>query len=508
MFKKFGRWAVSLQGKFIIVASVCLLAFTVIGSFLILSREKNLYMKDIINQGNVLAEISRLTLTNVMVYKDLGMMDEQDIIDYLDYFIMNLMERDKRVRYMMITDNEGRVLAQSDLSQRDEVDKSMLRIITTLKAETTEETFLNEPVLMITTPLNIDTKLWGGIRLGLSTSDVEKSVDALKQEVIFINLVFSVIALIGLSVGAKVLAKPVIRLSKVMDNIKTYGDLETVGAIHELPLLKARNDEIGELQKSFLWMLQRLREADKEHKKTVEVLSQTEKMVSIGRLASGIAHEINNPLGGITLCFKNLIEENADHRTKEKLIDAINDGLQKIKNIVEQLLDFSRMSVTEKTPVNINSMINRLLVFFNYAASKKDIRIVNDYADDIPPVLIDENKMSQVFMNIIINAVQSMDKGGTLTIRTRINDDACVISFEDTGKGIPAEAMANIFEPFFTTKCVGEGTGLGLSVSKGIIEQHGGIIDAVSKVGVGTTLRIKLPLKVPLFEKEGLGEIM
>lgn len=501
MFRKFGKWAFSLQGKFILVASVCLLAFTAIGSFLILSREKKLYMKDINNQGNVLAEISRLTLTNVMVYKDLGMMDEQDINDYLDYFIMNLMERDKRVRYMMITDDKGRVLAQSDLSQRDEADKSVLNTITTLKTEITEETFQHEPVLKITTPLNIDTKLWGTVRLGLSTSDVEKSVDALKQEVIFINLVFSVIALIGLNIGAKVLAKPVIRLSNVMDNIKTYGDIETVGAIypeghgHELPLLKERSDEIGELQKSFLWMLQRLREADKEHKKTLEVLSQTEKMVAVGRLASGIAHEINNPLGGITLCFKNLIGENTDNRTREKLIEAINDGLQKIKNIVEQLLDFSRMSVTENTPVDINSMINRQLVFFNYTASKKDIRIVNDYADDIPPLLIDENKMSQVFMNIIINAVQSMEKGGDLTIRTGIDNGFCVISFEDTGKGIPPEVMAYVFEPFFTTKGVGEGTGLGLSVSKGIVEQHGGIIDVDSKVGVGTTFRIKLPVQ-------------
>ncbi|MBI5408983.1 MAG: HAMP domain-containing protein [Nitrospirae bacterium] len=494
MFRKLGKGAFSLQGKFILVASVCLLAFTVIGSFLILSREKKLYMKDIINQGNVLAEISRLTLTNVMVYKDLGIMDEQGINDYLDYYIMNLMERDKRVRYMMITDDKGRVLAQSDLSQRDEADKSILNTITTLKAETTDEIFLNEPVLKITTPLNIDTKLWGALRLGLSTNDVTKSIDALKQEVIFINLVFSVIALIGLSLGAKVLAKPVIRLSNVMDNIKTYGDLESVGALNELPLLKDRSDEIGELQKSFLWMLQRLREADKEHKKTMEVLSQTEKMVSIGRIASGIAHEINNPLGGITLCFKNLIGENADNRTKEKLIEAINDGLQKIKNIVEQLLDFSRMSVTEKTPVDINSLINRLLVFFNYAASKKDIRIVNDFADEIPPLLIDGNKMSQVFMNIIINAVQSMEKGGALTIRTGLDNGFCVISFEDTGKGMPPEVMANVFEPFITTKGVGEGTGLGLSVSKGIVEQHGGIIDVDSKVGVGTTFRIKLPV--------------
>jgi signal transduction histidine kinase len=225
------------------------------------------------------------------------------------------------------------------------------------------------------------------------------------------------------------------------------------------------------------------------------VLGQTEKMVSIGRLAAGVAHEINNPLSGITLCFKNLMEANVDNLTKEKLIQAINDSLQKIKNIVEQLLDFSRMTVTEKSPVNLNNLINRLLVLLNYPASKKNIKVVNDLSDSIPDVLIDENKMSQVFMNIIINALQSMNGGGTLTIKTEVDNGFCVVSIKDTGGGIPSEIMPNVFDPFFTTKGVGEGTGLGLSVSKGIVEQHGGIIEVESTVGVGTIFKIKLPME-------------
>ena len=111
----------------------------------------------------------------------------------------------------------------------------------------------------------------------------------------------------------------------------------------------------------------------------------------------------------------------------------------------------------------------------------------------MPAILIDENKMSQVFMNIMINALQALDGGGRLTIRTTAENDCCLVSIEDTGAGIPPEVMPHIFDPFYTTKGVGEGTGLGLSVSKGIVEQHGGTIEVESKAGCGTTFRVRLP---------------
>lgn len=491
MTKKLKRWVFSLQGKFILVASMCLLVFTTTGSFLILSREKNLYMQDIINQGRVFTEISRLMLTNVMVYEELGMMEKQDVVDYFDYFIMNLMERDKRIEYAVVFNSKGVVIAHSNISKYGEIvtDKSTLETITNLKTELNEEKFQNDTILKITVPLNIDTKNWGGLQIGLSTRDVQKSINSLKKEIIIINIIFSVLALLIINIGAKVLAKPVIRLTKRMDGIKTYGDFNP-----QAYELRDRRDEIGELQNSFLWMLQRLREADKEHKKTLEVLSQTEKMVSIGRLASGVAHEINNPLSGVVLCFKNLMESEIEQSKKEQLVGAINNGLQKIKTIIEQLLDFSRMTVTEKAPVELNNLINRLLILLNYSASKKNIRIIKDFSDDIPEILMDENKMTQVFLNIIINALQAMDGGGTLTIKTIKENSYSVISIGDSGTGISSEIMPNIFEPFFTTKGVGEGTGLGLSVSKGIVEQHGGIIDVDSKAGIGTTFTIKLPI--------------
>ncbi|RJQ42093.1 MAG: HAMP domain-containing protein [Nitrospiraceae bacterium] len=493
IIKKLRKWVFSLQGKFIIVASTCIFIFTSVGSFLIISREESLYKRDILNQGSVLSEISRLTLTNVMVYKELGMMSKLDLTDYLDYFILNLMERDKRIRYVAIVDNNGLIISQSDSGEYGKIckDEATLRAISSLETIITDSNWRGEPIINIAAPLNISTKSWGGIRIGLSTKKAQESISSFKNEIAKLVIFFSIISLLIISIGAKVLARPVIKLSKIMDGIKSHGDLEVETQYVEL---KDRRDEIGELQKSFLWMLQRLREADREHKKTVEVLSQTEKMVAIGRLAAGVAHEINNPLSGMTLCFKNLMEADADNLTREKLVMAINDGLQKIKNIVGHLLDFSRMTVTEKTSVNLNNLINRLLVLLNYPASKKNIEIINDLSEDISEILIDENKMSQVFMNIMINAVQAMDDGGRLTIRTKADDGFCVVSIEDTGGGIAPDIMSHIFDPFFTTKGIGEGTGLGLSVSKGIVEQHGGMIEVDSEIGAGTTFRIKLPL--------------
>lgn len=491
MIKKLKKWVFSLQGKFILVTSMCLLVFTTTGSFLILSREKNLYMQDITNQGKILSEISRVTLTNVMIYKELGMMDKQDVIDYFDYFIMNLMERDKRIEYLTVLDNNGLVLAHSNIFEYGKTykDKSILSAMTNLRTEIVEEKSRDGSILKITAPLNIDTKNWGAIQFGLSTKTIQESISFLKKEVIVINIVFSAIALMIISIGAKVLAKPVIQLTEKMDSIKTYGDFNP-----EVYKLKDRRDEIGELQKSFHWMLQRLKEADEEHKKTMEVLSQTEKMVSIGRLASGVAHEINNPLSGITLCFKNLMESDKDDPRREKLVGAINDSLQRIQNIIEQLLDFSRMTITEKKPVNVNNLINRLLILLSYSVSKKDIEIVKDLSGDIM-ILADENKMTQVFLNIMLNALQAMDGGGVLTIKTTRDNGFCVVSINDTGTGIPPEIIPNIFDPFFTTKGVGEGTGLGLSVSKGIVDQHGGVIEVESQIGAGTTFKVKLPIE-------------
>lgn len=492
MKRKLENWIFSLQGKFILTAFLCILGFTVIGSLILLSREKALFRQNISNQGEMLATISRLMLTNVMIYNELGMMTNQDLVDFLDYFILNLMERDKRVQHMVIVDQSGEVIAHSDISEYGKnysEDTAINDVLKDLKTKIIFDDYGKNKSLIVTTPLNINTKNWGVLKLSLSTKTMRESIRSAQAEVIELNLLFSVISLVIISFGARVLAKPVKELAKVMDGIKTHGDLESQNVT-----VNVRRDEIGDLQKSFLWMLRRLKEADDQEKKTTEILSRTEKMVSIGRLASGVAHEINNPLSGIELCFENLLTFMSENKKQKPLIDAIKSGHQKIKNIVEQLLCYSSNTITEKISADLNEQLDNVYILIQHTASKQNIKIVKDYKKDKTRLYIDVNKISQVILNVTLNAIQAMDSGGTLTISTRLNDPYCTLCIKDTGHGISPEILPNIFDPFFTTKVIGEGTGLGLSVSKMIVEQHGGYIDVESHVGEGTTFRINLPL--------------
>lgn len=231
-----------------------------------------------------------------------------------------------------------------------------------------------------------------------------------------------------------------------------------------------------------------------DKKQVEEQMRRAEKLAAIGQLSAGIAHEINNPLGGIRLCFNNLMTTEMDEETKKMHIDVINSGLTKIQDIIKQLLDFSKKSTLNVSLVSINGLIENVLKLTDYLISEKKINVIKNLSQDIPDMVIDPNKMEQVFLNLILNAVQSMDgKNGTLMIETSHDNNSCIISFVDSGPGIPEEVLPYIFDPFFTTKPVGEGTGLGLSVSKSIIEQHRGEI-FVKTSKEGTSFIVKLPI--------------
>lgn len=230
-----------------------------------------------------------------------------------------------------------------------------------------------------------------------------------------------------------------------------------------------------------------------EKREMEEQMRLAEKMAAIGQLSAGIAHEINNPLGGIRLCFNNLISTAMDNETKKTHIEVINTGLERIQGIIRQLLDFSKKTSLSISPVSVNKLIDNVLQLIEYSANKKGIEIIKNNSDRIPDVMVDRNKIEQVFLNIILNAIQAMNGPGKLIIKTSLNNGHCIISFMDTGPGIPHDVMPYIFDPFFTTKPVGEGTGLGLSVSKSIIEQHGGRITVESTEGM-TEFKIELPV--------------
>jgi PAS domain S-box-containing protein len=231
-----------------------------------------------------------------------------------------------------------------------------------------------------------------------------------------------------------------------------------------------------------------------ETKQLEQQIRNSEKLASVGKLAAGVAHEINNPLGGILNCLYNLRKGGVSAARQEEYWASMEHGVRRVQKIVRQLLDFSQQHEPEFSPADINGIVDQVLVLTTHLFTPNRITLETRLGQGLPHVMVDRHMIEQVLMNLILNAVQAMKHGGLLTIRTSVAEGICRVDVSDTGSGIPASVLPRVFDPFFTTKGEGEGTGLGLSVNLGIMERHGGKILVESEVGKGTTFTLCLPV--------------
>jgi len=230
-----------------------------------------------------------------------------------------------------------------------------------------------------------------------------------------------------------------------------------------------------------------------------EQIAQADKLASIGQLSAGIAHEINNPLGVILGYTQLLIRNEVADTEKYNDLKTIEKHVRNCKSIVEDLLNFARSSKPYEDVIRVDQALDDAINFIRQNAGLENIKVERRYQAAVPEMLLDEKKIKQVFINLIMNAKHAIGKEGSLSISTGFNpvEGQVIVKIADTGHGIEEKNLARIFDPFFTTKPTGEGTGLGLSVSYGIIKNHGGEIQVESKVGKGSTFTIVLPLISP-----------
>ncbi len=235
------------------------------------------------------------------------------------------------------------------------------------------------------------------------------------------------------------------------------------------------------------------RDATEERRLQREVIQQ-EKMAAIGMLAGGVAHEINNPLGGI-LAFTQLMKRDASgNPSLVSDLDEVERAAVRCKKIVSDLLDFSRSSRDrERTTVDINILIEKIFPFLQREMRSLNVELDSRFDPQLPQVLANPDRLQQVFINLMTNACHAMGKGGVLSISTEQEGDWVLVRVRDTGKGIPQTIRDKIFDPFFTTKEPGKGTGLGLSISYRIVKDHGGEILCHSEEGKGTEFVVRLP---------------
>lgn len=301
---------------------------------------------------------------------------------------------------------------------------------------------------------------------------------------------------------SRLVTGPVTALVRTMSKAER-GDLDARAPVQS-------RDELGRLGESFNYMIGSLHEAkqqlEAEHQRQLE---QASKMATLGQLASAVAHEVKNPLGGVSGAMQVLAEDYAVDDPKREVIQEMLSQLRRLDKTVNDLLSYARPASPEPIPCNPNDLAERALFFIRQQVRGSQISVVTDYGENLPQVNVDGQQMQQVILNIALNAVQAMHGEGTLTVKTSAinhqpaavggdsvtipNSSYVEVAVSDTGAGISPEDHKKIFQPFYTTKH--RGTGLGLPICQRIVEQHGGFIYVESEPGKGTTVTVRLPVE-------------
>jgi signal transduction histidine kinase len=474
----------SLQGKFTLYLSVLIVVMMSIFSYWAVSKEKRLMTESIIREGRALVEALAISCTNTMVYEEIGLVEEGGL---LDNYISDLMQRkDLQIVYAMVLGPKGEVISHNSVREVG----NLYQDATTAAAIRSWSTLLQYPspaILDISTPLAISTKRWGTLRVGISLESLNQEISGMLLRYALYSGGFILLATTIIAFLFGFITRPLRSLSQEMDAAPMKDNLPSISV--------ERRDEIGILQDSYYRMLRRIKEDDKERERTQKGLLLTEKMVAIGKLTAGMAHEINNPLGGILNCIYHFRKGGQPVEKQREYLDLMEDGIKRIQKTVTNLLEFARNPRLERTSTDFHGLLEKTISLLNYQVRKNQIRIEKDIPPDLPLISVDMNQMGQVLVNIFLNSIQAMQGGGVLKIGAAALDGRFIVTVSDTGKGIPEAILPKVFDPFFTTKGEGTGTGLGLWISQGIVERHGGAIQISSREGEGTTVEIQLPVK-------------
>jgi len=417
----------------------------------------------------------------------------------LDTFRLETIAREAKalpnVDYAYIFDNQGRIVGDYHADQRelfstftDELGKRIIR-----SNETVVDTQERKGILDISKPVTLGHEKLGGIRLGFDLKPIEQEIAEATYRVVAVASAILIFGLIVIFVITIRMIKPLERLTLAAKRIET-GELGYRVHIE-------RDDEIGALATAFDQMGERLMQRETELKESQNTLRRADRLSALGLLTAGFAHEIRNPLVAIRTFTQLLPERYNDAEFRDGFQKLALKEVDRICGLINDLLSFARPSRPKVIQENMNDVVDGIIRILESEAKEKNIEITRDFTAGLPMVWIDREQMKQVFMNLILNAIQAMkNQSGALSISTRPHSKDPLgqagqfvqVEIQDTGMGIPEENLDHIFDPFFTNK--DEGSGLGLSISHQIVHEHGGYITVESKAGVGTSFFVNIPV--------------
>ncbi|HNW60931.1 MAG TPA: ATP-binding protein [bacterium] len=422
-----------------------------------------------------------------LIFMESGLLPNEG---YLENQVHSFLGKNPEVKWITIFDSHGQIMARSSFAGAGMAEQAPAAGTGSFSSQAAMQIAYSAGpgwILEISHPLQIHSKNWGSLRMGFDFNATHQRLKRLFIFILGLTIVFAtgLLAIIWLFIGR--LTRSLRQLVAEMDRF----DLEKITPTQ----MHTGEDEIGMLVNNFEKMKQRLHQSRNQLLDAQRQVYQAEKLASIGRLASGVAHEINNPLHGLKSCLYAIEREPQNLPQLRSYLKLADEGLDHIALIVQKLLGFSRQHAKQTIAMDLNNETEKVLSLLAFRLDKNQIIIERDFARPLPELHADPYLIQEVILNLLLNSMDSMEEGGTIRITTRCDGAVAVrLEIADTGCGIDAKDMDRIFDPFFTTKEEGKGTGLGLSVSLGIIESHGGTITCESRPYRGTTFFITLPL--------------
>lgn len=480
------RFKFGLTTKFMLVATLIMALSSVIwGSWFWFNESRHLTERMEV-EGRLLLTSVQGPIIDAIVYEGIGVIEEN--ANLLDNFVEQLMDnRELKVVYAFITDCDGKAVAHSDYRDfgriyHDPLTASALRQEGFVGREASQP---GGRVYDMALPLQVAGKGWGVLRVGISMAAVEEAQARLRREIlIFTGLFFLIGNVIFYIVGVS-MSRPLQRLSSAMARV--HGE-----SLDADPMAWRHDDEIGQLQKSFQEMLERLKQAEHDRQRAVARLMQNEKLATIGKIVAGVAHEINNPLMVMTTSLFQL--EKKIPPELAKYVAPHKEGIQRIESIVRQLTDFSRVGTLDLQRVASDRFFKETAGFAGIALKKYPVRFQSRDGAEPTILYMDKGKMHQVVLNLLLNAADASPPDGAVQLLAYLHDGSYYLAVRDQGVGVSPQDLEKIFEIFYTTKPGGEGTGIGLAISKSIVEMHRGEITCQSRPGE-TTFVVRIPLE-------------
>jgi signal transduction histidine kinase len=522
-----GGYSRSLRSKFF--AGGIILLLTVVTTlmfflpFLNYELDKQIERQDSFNRDNI--RLEALTISRLLVF-DLSRVRElwdilyepaqpdsvTTIIPALRTYLWEKVTFNSIIRDIELLDDSGYVnLRPFGAGPKEDTDdpETDIRNYMAITVPAYVERF-EADVVHVFMPLYIEGTRWGVVRISVGIQEIRAQLQQQAREqdrfrwlsgIFFIGT----LALSSL-VGVAVLGFLVRRITGPLKLLARNAELFAAsGDVARLQRIDAEDDEVGLLAKSFTSMAgdisRLLREKDDAFarlKESQEQLRQSEKLATLGQLSGGIAHEINNALSPIRLRSEEVLMTISEGGQAEAAdLKVILKGIEQCSAIVKKLRDFASPSLGERVPVDLNNVVRETIALVRRQIEKRNIRLELELGE-LPEVSASTGELEQVFMNLLLNArdaiVAKGAGGGTITITTGVADGSVNVEVRDDGVGMNEATRSRAFEPFFTTKPVGQGTGLGMSVSFGIIQSHGAEIEVDSRIGEGTAVTVRFPL--------------